>query len=335
MIVDTKLVMHRMPVVTHSEESASDELNDILNDVLDTSHALLERSDIVAGMSYLDAGLRDIQLQTDAQTWAGLVQSTCLTHPLRNMVHQDPFTWRAFSKPRGYAGDAVMLDYIYYTDQCLPLDVSELGQQIFRYATNCAAPRAVRHRRTVLAELIDACAVANRHPKILSIAAGHLREAELSEALRSGSIAEFVALDQDDQSLAVVGDAYGHLGVRAFNATVRDLLRAVRRGVPFGDMDLVYAAGLFDYLPQTMAQHLALAMWLMLKPGGRMLIPNFLPEIADSGYMTSFMAWHLIYRTPPVLMDVIKKIPAHDVSRTQLFNDPDQNILYMLVEKQR
>src|SRR4051794_26007505 len=37
----------------------------------------------------------------------------CLDHPLRNLLHEDPFTFRAFSKPRGYAGDAVMMDYIY------------------------------------------------------------------------------------------------------------------------------------------------------------------------------------------------------------------------------
>ena len=37
----------------------------------------------------------------------------CLSYPLRGLVHQDPFTYRALSKPRGYAGDAVMMDYIY------------------------------------------------------------------------------------------------------------------------------------------------------------------------------------------------------------------------------
>ena len=37
----------------------------------------------------------------------------CLSYPLRELLHQDPFTYRAFSKPRGYAGDAVTMDYIY------------------------------------------------------------------------------------------------------------------------------------------------------------------------------------------------------------------------------
>ena len=35
------------------------------------------------------------------------------SHPVRDLLLMDPFTYRAYSKPRGYAGDAVMMDYIY------------------------------------------------------------------------------------------------------------------------------------------------------------------------------------------------------------------------------
>src|SRR6185436_14902071 len=42
----------------------------------------------------------------------GSYAATCRHHPICGLLHQDPFTYRAFSKPRGYAGDAVMMDYI-------------------------------------------------------------------------------------------------------------------------------------------------------------------------------------------------------------------------------
>src|SRR5260370_1195793 len=29
----------------------------------------------------------------------------CMHHPLKELIHQDPFTHRSFCKPRGYAGD--------------------------------------------------------------------------------------------------------------------------------------------------------------------------------------------------------------------------------------
>jgi hypothetical protein len=63
--------------------------------------------------------------------------------------------------------------------------------------------KAVRYRRRLLAGLIDR--VAKRGgPSVLAIAAGHLREVELSCAVQSGSLKEFVAFDQDEASLAVV-----------------------------------------------------------------------------------------------------------------------------------
>jgi hypothetical protein len=31
-------------------------------------------------------------------------------HPVTRICHEDPFTHRAYSKPRGYAGDAVSID---------------------------------------------------------------------------------------------------------------------------------------------------------------------------------------------------------------------------------
>ena len=32
---------------------------------------------------------------------------------IKRLAHQDPFTRRAFEKPRGYAGDAELLEYIH------------------------------------------------------------------------------------------------------------------------------------------------------------------------------------------------------------------------------
>ena len=67
--------------------------------------------------------------------------------------------------------------------------------------------KAVRYRRRLLAGLIDR--VAKRGSAgVLAIAAGHLREVELSSAVQSGALREFVALDQDENSLALVDRDY-------------------------------------------------------------------------------------------------------------------------------
>src|SRR5262249_38418269 len=51
------------------------------------------------------------------------------------VLHQDPFTYRAFSKPRGYAGDAVMMDYIYGLGDARQADedATPIGRAVFAH----------------------------------------------------------------------------------------------------------------------------------------------------------------------------------------------------------
>src|SRR5690242_9529003 len=118
-----------------------------------------------------------------------------LDHPLRGLLHQDPFTYRAFSKPRGYAGDAVMMDYNYGLGEARTAarEATLLGRAILQYMDTRPSAQAVRYRRRLLAALIDR--IARRGgASVLAIAAGHLREVELSRAVQSGALLEFVAL---------------------------------------------------------------------------------------------------------------------------------------------
>jgi len=51
-------------------------------------------------------------------------KSACQDHPIAKIILEDPYVRRAFDKPRGYAGDAVMLDFIYKPGQ---VNASPLG----------------------------------------------------------------------------------------------------------------------------------------------------------------------------------------------------------------
>src|SRR5690349_4211574 len=81
------------------------EVAGVLSEVCDKFH----EGRVDEGMTDLLPVLQDARLHTDEQEWSRVVQ-LCLDHPMRQLLHQDPFTYRAFSKPRGYAGDAVLLD---------------------------------------------------------------------------------------------------------------------------------------------------------------------------------------------------------------------------------
>ena len=268
----------------------------------------------------------------EPETWKAYSRS-CLDHPLRALLHQDPFTYRAYSKPRGYAGDAVMMDYIYGLGEAkrAAAEATPCGLEIFRYMDSRPSGKAVRYRRALIARLIDGVAERGGN-SVLAIAAGHLREVGLSAAARDGRIRKFVALDQDQDSMAVVDRDYSRFGVEAMPGSVRQILA---RKTNLTSFDFVYAAGLFDYLSASVAAALTTRMFEMTLPGGLMLIPNFLPGVRDRGYMESFMDWHLIYRDHADMEALAAALPPAEVAGFDIFDDPDDAITFLLVKKAR
>jgi hypothetical protein len=285
---------------------------------------------VCVGMSRLNVLLSDRRRQLSAMDWNRFVEGEVMTHGVRELMHSDPFTYRAFSKPRGYAGDAVMMDYIYGYRQSDTQALPELTGRVFDYSTGTAAPQAVRFRRRVVAETIDTSASRMDRPiDVVALACGHLREVDMSVAARNGR-ACLTAIDQDEESLSVVASEYGKYGVQTVPASVRDILCG-RRQLPTSDLS--YTAGLYDYLPASAATRLTTLMFEALRPGGTLLLANFLPNILDAGYMESLMDWHLIYRTDAAMLSVADGVPVGDVASTEQFHDPFDNITFLRLTK--
>ncbi len=252
------------------------------------------------------------------------VLKACREHTLHQVLLEDPYTARAFHKPRGYAGDAVMLDYLY--SGLVPPGTSPVGADVFRATTGCATARSVVARRNLLSCAIDRAAENRRRPNVLAVASGHLREAVGSNSLAAGGLGSFLALDQDAESLSVVERDYGSLGVRAVRESVGALLK---RRVVFSELDLVYAAGLFDYLDDRTARALVEILFSTLLPGGRLLVANFTPRHQARAYMAWFMDWRLICRDEVGLASLTTGIATSDIAETQLFTDAPGNIAYL------
>lgn len=250
-----------------------------------------------------------------------------LTHPITRYLHADPMTHRAFTKPRGYAGDAVMMDYLYGLESPT---VEPAVRPITRYITTDAlSARAVRHRRQVLASAIDTLVAERGRGAATAVAAGHLRELSLSTAARDGRVT-ITAIDQDEVSLELIGREYGHLGAVPVPGSVRQILTG-RLVLP--PADLVYAAGLYDYLTEPVAQRLTQLMFDSVTPGGRLLLANFLPDIPDVGYMESFMDWHLIYRSDAQMRAFADALAVREVASVRQFRDPYNVVTYLEVTK--
>ena len=126
------------------------------------------------------------------------------------------------------------------------------------------------------------------------MASGHVRELLFSHAVRAGVVEEVVAFDQDARSLA---EAEATTGSTALKTMQGSIARLIVGRYDLSDFDLVYTAGLFDYVDERAGKRLVKTMFDMLKPGGMLLVGNFLNDIEDIGYMESFMGWNLVFRT--------------------------------------
>ncbi|QKV17077.1 class I SAM-dependent methyltransferase [Oricola thermophila] len=274
----------------------------------------------------LAAQLHELRGQAAPAVWEDLIPAA-QQHPVSEYLLQDPFTAWSFRKPRGYAGDAGLIDLIYRHPSVghVVESASELGREIYAYTCAVDSSEAVRERRTILARSVDETAARAPGADVLAIACGHMRETELSQAESDGTLGRWTGLDQDPISVATVNANRADSAVSAVEGSVRGLLRDA---YDLGSFDLVYAAGLYDYLTTRIAVRLTEKALALLKPGGSFLFANFSDELATDGYMETFMDWPLILRTGDDMAAIMRA--AADGSRYDLdvFFGENRNIVY-------
>lgn len=290
----------------------------IQRDPLSVSHA----------MSKLLDGLHKVRRALPRDDWQRFCHKVASSHELARLVYQDPFTLHSARKPRGYAGDAELLDYIYGHRQA---SSTPLGQSIFAFTTNTPVSRAVRTRARIIAGIIDRLAAERGPLRILSIACGHLREADLSAAVHEGRVAEYVAFDQDVASLSLVSRRLGDRNVRTVHGSIADLLMG--RHKDLAEFDFVYAAGLYDYLSQRLATRMTTWMFNATRPTGLTLLTNYARDIVGDGYMEAFMQWELIFRTPEELMDTASRIAPDQIANVRTYHEDDGMVIFVELRK--
>ncbi len=273
----------------------------------------------------LKLSLLDYRAELGPDPWSEFARRHFAVHPFRELVHQSPFSRRSYSQPRGYAGDAVTLDYI-YGDLC-HTNLSELGERIFQWELAAPGCESVRGRRDLLARYIDETVESTGDDAaILAVACGHLRELKLTKAWKQDRIRNFTALDQDAESLAIVRESFADHVVNAVSGSVRSIITGRHS---YNNLDLVYAAGLYDYLQLPVAQRLTAVMFGMLKPGGRLLVANFHPCLEDIGAMETSMNWWLIYRKESEMEALTAEIDASQIAGMKIFRDRGGNLVYL------
>ena len=154
--------------------------------------------------------------------------------------------------------------------------------------------------------------------KVLNIACGPAAEiqtlvakSELSEFL------EFTLLDFNDLTLGytrqklkeICEKSKRDVNVNYIQASVHELLKSVHlEKLELGEdeHDMVYCAGLFDYLSDRVCTRLLRLFYRLIKPEGRVLVTNVDPSNTSTFLMEHLLEWYLIYRDQDHLSRMVK-----------------------------
>lgn len=273
------------------------------------------------------------------------------------VVQEAPFYWRIINKPEGYAGDAEMMNLIYRN---LYEGSTAFGMLLHRDAVSSEACQAVRNRRDLLKEKISETGGG----KILSVAAGPAMEIrDILTEDQSEDTFHCHAFDHDIKTIRnvyksfqdsrfkyLLGNAFHLIKGRFKVAVPRDF--AINYCNPREDFsgfnrlftpikyafetlqkenyDLVYSAGLYDYIKTFSADNtkgtIALTenLFNLVKPGGSLIIGNFSPvNPRNLRFMMEFINdWHLIYRTKQDMLDFARAIPEREIRHMEVLQEP-------------
>jgi extracellular factor (EF) 3-hydroxypalmitic acid methyl ester biosynthesis protein len=232
---------------------------------------------------------------------------------------QCEFMNRAYTKPRGYAGDYRMMEL----GQSGILSGDTLYQRFLQYyIQHSSLGCAIRDRGEVALAAAREVLALDRPVRILSLACGPAIELRrlIAETECFHHPVEFVLIDQDEDALRSCVEELNraaehrddvhmisfhclHFSLRQILAPRKGSERALVEEVLSG-VDLIYSMGLFDYIEQSLARKTARRLFKLLKPGGRLLIGN-LSRVPDSTWIMEFgLAWHLVYRDRDDMLDM-------------------------------
>ena len=254
-----------------------------------------------------------------------------------------PFLSRVVEKPIGVPGDYGMLGQILGN----PLEGYSVYDRVFNsWILGCGAAAAYRNRvnllhREIVASVGKASSEGHK-AEILSMASGVAYEVQrYIESPDQGKDVDFVLVDFSPETLEEAQRQYRTYGafpegvnVELHQSSVIDLANASRQVKgegyrPGSKYDLVYCAGLFDYLSDRLVTKVSQYLFGLLRPGGKLVLSNYTTNNPIIAWMTLVMDWELIYRSEEDFGDLIQTaLPDH---RVELETDEGGVEVYALV----
>jgi extracellular factor (EF) 3-hydroxypalmitic acid methyl ester biosynthesis protein len=227
-------------------------------------------------------------------------------HPL---VLCAPFMYRTFQKPLGYAGDYEMVNMMVRD----PFEGGSLFAKILN-AFFLSTPPVQAHRNRIvylkrlLTEETARVMQENRPIAIFNLGCGPAKEIqEFLAEQEIASKAQFTLVDFNEETIAYTSSVLQAIQAQTRRSaqlqfqkkSVMQLLKDASKpgsNLSLARYDLVYCAGLFDYLPNNVCQKLMSLFYQMLAPGGLLVATNVDISNPSRNWMECSVDWHLFYR---------------------------------------
>lgn len=259
-------------------------------------------------------------------------------HPL---VLCAPFVNRTFNKPLGYAGDYEMVNMIVRNK---PEGASLFAKVVNTWFLHQRPAEAHRQRIDYLARVLRDEALRasrlRRSLRVFNLACGPAQEVQ--KMLRESPLCdriEMTLLDFNEETLNYARSIVESLRIRHARCmpveyvkkSVQHIIKeSSRLGAACGHKgyDLVYCAGLFDYLSDPVCRRLTNIMYDWLTPGGLLVVTNVDPSNPLRNGMEHLLDWHLIYRTA----DQLRYLSPSNAAQEDCYVQTDATGVNVLLE---
>jgi len=261
-------------------------------------------------------------------------------HPL---LLCSPFVYRTFQKPLGYAGDYEVVNMMFRE----PYEGASLFAKVINtYALQLPPIVAHRNRINFLVETLEQEALRvsrqNRLANIYNMGCGPAQEVQRFLAhtpLADGS--RFTLADFNEETMAHTSRVLSEVKRRYQRATgIQFIRRSVQQTLKEGDrsvqrpaserFDVVYCAGLFDYLSDKVCRKLLDIFYDMLAPQGLLVVTN-VDTHPSRAEMEHFLEWNLIHRNTAQLRGLVPSRVSAD--ELKILQDPTSVNLLMCIRK--
>ncbi len=237
------------------------------------------------------------------------VHRSYIKRQLHPLVLCSPFIYRTYQKPLGYAGDYEMVSMMLRD----PYEGSSMFAKVLNRLFLDTAP-VVAHRNRIiylkqrLHEETERMAQQGKVARIFNLGCGPAQEIQnflIDDPLCDNS--DFLLLDFNDETITNTSRELESLrtrhrrrtGIKLEKRSVHQILKeSTRTGAGFepGSYDIVYCAGLFDYLSDRICRRLLEVFYDLVAPGGLLIATNVDSSNPSRNWMEYVLEWHLVYR---------------------------------------